>query len=381
VSKAGTGRRKVTPVVMVGPVPPPVHGQAVADQLLFDGCYRHISLEPVALRFSTDIGDVGRARVGKVATLVRSIIEVHRARKRSSARTLVYSVGAKNLVGVTRDTALLLATRPAFDHTILHVHTGGLDAFVEQAPWPFRHLARRAYGTSSAVIHLSPSPPERVLSTQRWFFLRYGVKVPIDIDTEARQGNTARRPGPRRVLFLANLYESKGPGVLLDAAELLAQRGITFEIALAGDAPDAVYAQHLQARMRSASLAGRARATGPLRGDDKWRAVCDADVVCFPTFYEGEALPLVIIEAMACGRPVVATDWRSIDQMVEHGRTGFLVPPRDPEALADRLAELISDPQLAETMGAAGRLRYEEAFTVERFRADFEAVVSTVASR
>lgn len=374
------GPRHAVPVVMVGPVPPPLHGQAIADQLLFDGAYHRISLEAVGLHFSSDIGDVGRARLGKVATLFRSIVEVLRARRRSSARTLVYSLGAKGLAGIVRDTVLLLSIRPAFDRVILHVHTGGIDELVDRAPWGLRQLARRAYGATSAVIHLSPGRPERVFSTERWFFVPNGIEVPQAVDDPERLDSSGRRPGPARVLFLGNLYETKGPDVLLDAAERLIARDLDVEVVLAGDAPDAAYARHLAARLRSAPLAGVVRATGPLRGDDKWRALLDADVVCVPTFYEGEAFPLVIIEAMACARPVVASDWRSIDQLVDDGRTGFLVPPRDPSALADRLAELIIDPASARTMGTAGRRRYEEAFTADRFRARFEDVVAAVAT-
>ncbi len=368
------------PVVAVGPVPPPVHGQAVADQLLFEGRYRRLDLTPVGLRFSGDIVDVGRPRLGKVATLVRAVVDVHRARRRSGARTLVYSVGVKNLVGVVRDTVLLLTVRPTFDRTVLHVHTGGVGEVVAAAPWPLRALARRAYGRTQAVIHLSPNPPEAVFTTERWSFLPNGVDAPEQV-RDAALTQSLRDDGKTRVLFLGNLYESKGPGVLLEACERLVADGFDLDLVLAGDAPDPAYAARLEHRIADPSLSSRVRRTGPLGRDEAWAAMVDADIFCFPTYYEGESLPLVVIEAMACGRPVVASDWRSIDQLVDDGRTGLLVPPKDPFALADALAGLLADPERARSMGRAGRLRYEEAFTVERFRRGFEDAVLAVAGR
>jgi len=376
VNEAGAARCATTSVVMVGPVPPPVHGQALADQILFEGSYHRFHLEPVGLRFSSGINDVGRARAGKVLTLGRALINIRRARRRTSAETLVYSVGAKNLVGVVRDTVLLLAVRPAFDHTILHVHTGGIDDLLAGAPGWLRGLARRAYGRTDAVIHLSPGPPEAVFTTRRWFFLPNGVDVPAAVDDVVRR-NPVCQHDPPRVLFLGNLYESKGPGVLLDACEELARRGLDVEVVLAGGAPDEAYKDRLLRRIEGSTLDGRVRLTGSLAGDEKWAALLEADVFCFPTYYEGEALPLAIIEAMACARPIVASDWRSIGQLVQHGATGLLVPPRDVGALADGLARLLAEPDLARSLGTAARRRYEAGFTVGRFRAGFEDIVAT----
>lgn len=361
-------------VVLVGPVPPPVHGQAVADQLLLDGEYDRIEVTGVGLKFSRGIDDVGQPRVGKLADLVRSLGRIHRARRRTGAGTLVYSVGVKNLVGVLRDTVLLLSARPSFERTILHVHTGGIAEVLDGAPWPVRALSRRAYGRSHAVIRLASGPADPVFTSTRSYVLPNGVDVPAHVEAAVRR----RRPTERapQVLFLGNLYESKGPGVLVDACTRMAAEGITFELVLAGDAPDRRFLSRLEDQIGRSPVASHVRLTGPLSREEAWGALLDADVFCFPTYYEGESLPLVVIEAMACGLPVVASDWRSIDQLVDHGHTGILVPPRDPAALAAQLGELVTDGTRARALGRAGRERYEQTFTVERFRRGFEAIVA-----
>ncbi len=103
---------------------------------------------------------------------------------------------------------------------------------------------------------------------------------------------------------------------------------------------------------------------GVLVGEEKFAAFRRANVFCFPTFFSSEALPIVLVEAMACSLPVVATRWRGIPSIVDDGQTGFLVEPHDPEAVADRLACLAEDAELRERMGAAGREKFTSVFTL-----------------
>lgn len=89
-----------------------------------------------------------------------------------------------------------------------------------------------------------------------------------------------------------------------------------------------------------------------------------ADVFVLSSRQEG--FPITILEAMAAGKPIVATDVGGCAEAVVHGETGLIVPPEDPEALAEALASLLADPELAGRMGAAGRERVLREFTVDR---------------
>jgi len=74
---------------------------------------------------------------------------------------------------------------------------------------------------------------------------------------------------------------------------------------------------------------------------------------------------LTVLEAMAAGRPVVGTAVGGIPEAVRHGETGFVVPPRDPQRLAEAVIDVLANPALAKSMGEAGRARAGEAFTLE----------------
>jgi len=90
-------------------------------------------------------------------------------------------------------------------------------------------------------------------------------------------------------------------------------------------------------------------------------SVCDLFVL--PSLFEG--LPVSVLEAMAAGKPVVATRIGGTDEAVEDGRTGILVPPRDPAALAGAIRTMLSDLPAARRMGEAGRMRVRHEFTAE----------------
>jgi glycosyltransferase involved in cell wall biosynthesis len=109
--------------------------------------------------------------------------------------------------------------------------------------------------------------------------------------------------------------------------------------------------------------------------DDVPALLAGCDVFCLPSFAEG--LPLVVLEAMAQGKPVVATPVGGTAELVVHGETGLLVPPGDADALAAALAELLDDPSAAARMGAAGRARvlaeFSAAAMVERVLGLYES--------
>jgi glycosyltransferase involved in cell wall biosynthesis len=100
------------------------------------------------------------------------------------------------------------------------------------------------------------------------------------------------------------------------------------------------------------------------------------DVFALPSIAEGT--PVTILEAMACGLPVVASRVGGIPEVVEHQATGLLVPPSDATALADALAMYLQDPQLAARHGAAGRLRVERSNSVAAMVAGYARLYDTL---
>jgi glycosyltransferase involved in cell wall biosynthesis len=105
--------------------------------------------------------------------------------------------------------------------------------------------------------------------------------------------------------------------------------------------------------------------------------LAQADLLVHPSTQE--ALPLVLLEAMASGKPVVATRCGGPEEIVVDGETGYLVPVGDEIALADRIKRILSDPESATRMGVAGRKRAEEKFSVQAYARNIQKIIEEVA--
>jgi glycosyltransferase involved in cell wall biosynthesis len=163
---------------------------------------------------------------------------------------------------------------------------------------------------------------------------------------------------PGFLLFVGRLRIRKGVEVLLAALDLLRRQGGAPTLAIAGDgehrAALEAAAAHRGLDASAVRFLGRADAA-------RVRALlAAARALVVPSTYEG--MPLVILEAMAAGLPVIASRVSGIPEVVVDGETGWLVPPEDPEALAAALAELLADPGEARRRGAAGRRRVDEHY-------------------
>jgi glycosyltransferase involved in cell wall biosynthesis len=156
-------------------------------------------------------------------------------------------------------------------------------------------------------------------------------------------------------LFVGRLASNKGLFTLLEAWQAM-PRDATLLIA-----GDGHLAPRLAVRARELGLQGRVRLLGALSDEDLRASYAAADVFVLPSEYE--AFGIVLLEAMAAGKPVVATRTGGMVEVVEEGRTGLLVPVGDTAALAEAMQGLLQDLPRARAMGEAGRGRVQEAFT------------------
>ena len=176
--------------------------------------------------------------------------------------------------------------------------------------------------------------------------IRYGVEP--EADGEIQQ--PADRP---YLLFVGRFVEKKGVAHLLEAMRALESESAAVDLVLIGDGPIA------EVLKRQASGLKHARFLGWLPNDEVRRFMRGALALCVPSVAarggDAEGLPNVVLEAMACAVPVIGSQAGGIAEAVEHGRTGFVVPQADPQAIAEPARWLLRDPSLRRRMGHAAR--------------------------
>jgi glycosyltransferase involved in cell wall biosynthesis len=177
------------------------------------------------------------------------------------------------------------------------------------------------------------------------------------LDTEFfRLGNGTTRES-NRVLFVGNTDDAKkGARYLLEAMTLLPEK-VSLTIVDEG-APFKTYAPDL---VRKLGIRNRVKFTGKLSSEDLRREYHSAQVTAVPSLYEGFGLPAA--ESMACGTPVVATSAGALPEVVGEDGAGVLVPPRDAQALALAIRQVLEDGSRREQMARVGRERVENLFS------------------
>jgi glycosyltransferase involved in cell wall biosynthesis len=175
-----------------------------------------------------------------------------------------------------------------------------------------------------------------------------------DIPAELRAQPGAK--GPLRICSIARFQAPKDHATLLAALARIS--GCEWELQLIGDGPLEAEVRSLAGRL---GLDGRVRIAGYM--SDPAPVLASASVFALSSRSEG--FPRSVLEAMRAGLPVAVSDVGGVREAVEHGKTGLLVPPGDPSALAAALGRLLSAPELRDRMGAAGRAAFESQFRLE----------------
>ncbi len=207
-----------------------------------------------------------------------------------------------------------------------------------------------------AVLDTMPGIPDEKISV---------ISNRVDV---SRYGKCRRRDEIRAGLgfgdtehlmtVVAILKTQKGHTVLLNALAKVAAKHPHLHLLIAGDGE---LRRDLEDQVREVRLEGRVHFLGTRKDIPDLLSASDSFVL--PSLWEG--MPMALIEAMASGLPVVATDVSGTREVMVHGETGLMVPPGDPEKLAQAIDQILSNPAQAQAMGMAGRRRVEANFSAQ----------------
>jgi glycosyltransferase involved in cell wall biosynthesis len=275
------------------------------------------------------------------------------------------------LAGHLRDR---LTVEPILSHAARRygiVHWGNFASLFESPAtrWSGQRLMRRLDG----FVFLSPSLAR---SCAPWVPAEKRLAIPNTIDdalcldgteVEEKRREKKERGAPLRLLFLSNMIASKGYEDAIEAVDRLRNEGARVELRLAGRWIDDADRVAFETRI-SGDLAACVTHLGPIEDRGAIRALHRwADVLLFPTYYPTEAQPLVLLEAMSAGTPIVTTAHAGIPDMLESDKEALFVPPRDPGAIASAvrtLAEMDGWIRLSESV----RTRFLVDFSPEAVR-------------
>lgn len=261
------------------------------------------------------------------------------------------------------------ATHPALSAYVIHRLTGIPYSFTAHSTdiYVDRTMLGEKLAHATFVVTISAYNQSLL---HEWYPRARGkvVVVHCGVDPGVFAPRRARaRGGTFTILCVARLLEVKGHPYLLQSCARLKAQGVRFRCLLVGDGPDRA---EIEAQVRELGLEDCVELLGaqPQHVVSDLMATSDVVVLTSRTTSRGqkEGIPVVLMEAMATGLPVVASELGAIPELVDHQRTGLLVPERDVVAIADALGTLCEDPAYAERLGEAGRRKVLDEFDLRK---------------
>jgi glycosyltransferase involved in cell wall biosynthesis len=265
-------------------------------------------------------------------------------------------------VGVLGRVAARLASVPV---CVFTVHGWAFRASDGFAAHVYRMLDRATRPLATAIVCVSETERSVGLAAhtctdRRTVVIPNAVSLP-----KAPALGTRVRPARVRLISVGRLAEQKDFATLVSALALVPRGSVELQILGEGRERSAIEEQiHRLGLDAVIELAGDV--------EDVPERLASADIFVLSSRYEG--MPIAVLEAMAAGLPVVATDLGGLREMITAEGTQLLVPPGDPRALADSIARLVSDPALRDRLGSANRARVEDRFSLPRWREDHLAL-------
>ena len=351
---ARSGPRRI---LIYGQLPPPFHGTNIMTRV-FLRTLQELGLEAriSSKQFSRRIEEVNRLKAAKVGRYIGFFRRFLRDLRTSEADLAVYFLSSRPL-GLLAELPFVLWARILHVPYILYLHTRGYGRLYSRNLL-FREIIRQIFRPAVACFVLG----NRLKQEIRVFFPGKIWILPNCIDGPEPPGR-ASVSSTTQVLFLSNINESKGIRTLLAAIPKVIAASPDVLFVLAGPWQARSVEKDVLEFVERQGIQGSIQWTGPVFGKDKENLLAGSDIFVFPSHYPLEAMSLVVLEAMRAGMPVITSDIGSLPEVVVDGKTGFVIPPQDPEKLAEKIVRLVKEPELRRRMGQESRQRYLTDFS------------------
>ncbi len=360
-------------------LPPPVHGAGIVGQYIYKSIPVNNSFECFFINLSTSdhLSEIGKHGIKKTLLILKLYLKVLKeifVRRYDYCYMTINSKGA----GFYKDMIIVLILKISKYKLIYHYHNKGI-ANVKKN-WLINKLYRIQFKNSRTILlsKLLYGDIEKYVPEDMVYYCSNGIPQAENVDIELLNSLRLEKSVPE-LLFLSNMIREKGVFTLLEACKLLNLKGVMFRAVFIGAWFDIKEEDFMEYIVKN-NLANYVSYAGKKYDDEKATYFSNADIFVFPTYYTYETFGLVNLEAMLYGLPVITTDEGAISEVVENNLNGFIVPKQDAQALADKIEYLIINPSLRIEMGRAGRKRFEERYSLEKFENNFVKIVEEIIS-
>lgn len=355
-------------------LPPPYNGVSVFNQNILRGSLaERFRLDVIGVNTAKRLEDIEHVSLYKFLALARSLVDLLGKLLRHRYCLCYFSLTPTG-IGFYKDWVLVLLLKLFRVRRVYHLHGKG----VSLVRGVIQDAFYRSCFNGAQVILLSRLlyyDIERFVPRDKVHFLANGIRPTLG---QAEFEAIAAKPAPKpvRLLFLSNMIRSKGIFIALKTMQLLQSKGISAQLHFVGGWYDITLLEFMQ-EVAKAGIGNCVKYRGFKSGKEKAEELSRADIFIYPSLKD--TFPLVLIEAMEFGLPVVSTREGAIPEIVQDNVTGFLVEKNDPGGLAERIEYLINHPRERLEMGRAARSRFLQLYTFDRVEDNLIDILDNIA--
>ena len=324
--------------------------------------------------FSKEFNDRGKFSLYKLFHMFTIIGHIWRIRFRHRVKTMYYPISSAPPIALLRDTVILMCTRFLFKEIIYHFHAAGISEELPKYPWIIKTLIFTVLKHPELAITSSEYNPKDAEYLQAKQIEIVPLGIPDDNSNELRK--TYGKKKYLTVMFMGLLNGTKGEGYILESIYLLNKSGRDVRMVFAGKFENEEYRNKFFNKVKEYKLTHKVEYKGIVTGTEKRQMFLNADVFCFPSFFNSESFGIVLLEAMMYQMPLIASRWRGIQSIIEEGKNGFLVDIKNATQITEKLKLFYDDPTILERMSQESRKLYMEKYELSKYTNKLEEILS-----
>ncbi len=352
-------------LLIIGPTPPPQHGVSISiAELLKQRDRLGFTVRHLELSGRRGIEFVENVDLAGIVLFLKQLTSLFRILLRDRPR-ISYLALSQKTVGFVRDSTFIVLCRLFGSKVVIHLHGGNFDRWYRERSPLLKFYVRRVMALVARAIVLDAKFDklfDGLVARERVCIVPNGIAIP----NETKRGNRGDGAELATMLYLGNLNRWKGTFFLLEVVRTVATQRDDVKFVFAGpwsNQKDKVAAETL---IQTSGIEPFVQFLGSVTGEEKWDLLTSATVFVFPG-QQQEGQPLSVLEAMACGLPVLFTDRGCLRETVIDEQCGLQVDADDPKDLAAKILWMLDHREDVGRMGAAARKRAEETYSLDGF--------------
>ncbi len=351
-------------------VPPPITGVTlintyVLNSRLIKNKYQIKSIKVSYARNINNLGVFGLKKIFKIINIFRRLLkEIIQSRPK-----FIYFQISPLSLGFVRDFLFIIIIKMFSTKIIFHLHGKGIKDASKNIilKYMYHFVFNKNY-----VICLAHSLITDIRSIHKGPIYVVPNGIPL-VNRNILLKNPNRNIP--KILYLSHLLVSKGILIFLDTLKILVHNRINFKADIVGS-PGDLNEEELKEIVSKNGLKNYINYHGPIYGENKFEILLNSDLLLYPSL--NDAFPLVLLEAMQLGVPIISSNEGAIPEIVIDGITGFIVDDNDPDHYCRKTEELINNHELRSRMGEAARKEFSQNYTLEIFEKNMLDVFNKV---